>query len=183
MADRLSEIKAREQAATAGHWGTYYDSKGTYTIQARPRLIPWEGNTDDGAIATVSGEHGDGQTYHDARFVAHARDDVRWLLEQLEQARRIAVELENENARLTAELQAARDAYEGMAETANCIESQAIRQHAHLTARVEKLEADNAALTERLLALQNANEGAYKAAYDATGGPHFDTAQPFGATA
>lgn len=77
---RLAEIRAREQAATAGHWGTHYDGKGTYTIEAQPRLIPGQGNVSEGVVATLSGEHGDGQTYANARFAAHAREDVPFLL-------------------------------------------------------------------------------------------------------
>lgn len=56
----------------------------------------------------------------------------------------------------------------------------------HVT-REQRLEAENrrlrehvAALTERLAALQIANEGAYRELRTATGGPVFDTAQPFG---
>lgn len=55
------------------------------------------------------------------------------------------------------------------------------------TSREQRLEAENrrlrehvAALTERLAALQTANEGAYRELRTATGGPVFDTAQPFG---
>ncbi|GAA1065286.1 hypothetical protein [Streptomyces asiaticus] len=101
MNDRLADIKAREQAATPGHWGTSYDSNGTYTVQAQPRLIPSEGPVNDGDIATLTGTHGDEQTYHNARFTAHARDDVKWLVEQLEQARNWAVELEAQLALAT----------------------------------------------------------------------------------
>lgn len=78
---RLEEIRAREAAATPGHWGTYYDGKGTYTVQAQPRLVPGVGNVNGGDIATLMGEHGDGQTYHNARFAAHAREDVPYLLD------------------------------------------------------------------------------------------------------
>lgn len=87
--NRIEEIRARAEAATPGHWGTYYDGKGTYTIEAQPRLIPGVGNVNQGAIATLAGQHGDGQTYHDARFAAHAREDVPFLLSrvaELEQA-------------------------------------------------------------------------------------------------
>ncbi|MGP4085444.1 hypothetical protein [Streptomyces sp. KR55] len=55
------------------------------------------------------------------------------------------------------------------------------------TARERRLESENrrlrnqvASLNERLTQLQAANEGHYRAQYDATGGPQFDTAQPFG---
>ncbi|HEY3480300.1 MAG TPA: hypothetical protein VGL02_15485 [Streptomyces sp.] len=82
---RFTEIRAREQAATPGHWGTYYDGKGTYTVQAQPRLVPGVGNVDEGTVAELRGEHGDGQTYANARFIGHARDDVKFLLEQLDQ--------------------------------------------------------------------------------------------------
>ncbi|MEC4016016.1 hypothetical protein [Streptomyces sp. H27-D2] len=37
-----------------------------------------------------------------------------------------------------------------------------------------------AALTERLLVLQDANEGAYRAAYDVVGGPHHCPNSAFG---
>lgn len=78
---RLDEIRAREQAATEGHWGTYYDGKGTYTVEAQPRLIPGQGNVNAGTVATLVGEHGDDQTYANARFVARARQDVQFLLD------------------------------------------------------------------------------------------------------
>jgi hypothetical protein len=81
--NRIDEISAREKAATPGHWGTYYDGKGTYTVQAQPRLIPGVGNVTGGDIATLVGEHGDGQTYANARFTAHARDDIKFLLQEL----------------------------------------------------------------------------------------------------
>lgn len=78
---RLAEIRDREQAATDGHWGTYYDGKGTYTVEAQPCLIPGQGNVNAGTVATLVGEHGDSQTYANARFTAHARDDVPFLLD------------------------------------------------------------------------------------------------------
>ncbi|MER5909542.1 hypothetical protein ABT124_03300 [Streptomyces sp. NPDC001982] len=55
------------------------------------------------------------------------------------------------------------------------------------TALERQLAAENrdlrdqlAALTERLADLQTANEGHYREQHDATGGPRFDTGQPFG---
>ncbi|MBP5875710.1 hypothetical protein PV360_36960 [Streptomyces scabiei] len=55
------------------------------------------------------------------------------------------------------------------------------------TARERQLEAENrrlrdqlAALTEKLADLQRANERMYADDHDATGGPRFDTQQPFG---
>jgi hypothetical protein len=86
MSDRIEEIRARADAATPGHWGTSYDGKGTYTIEAQPRLIPGQGIVNEGAVATLAGEHGDGQTYSNARFAAHAREDVPFLLKELSDA-------------------------------------------------------------------------------------------------
>ncbi|MEU9947049.1 hypothetical protein [Streptomyces sp. NPDC047939] len=79
---RTDEIRAREAAATPGHWGTGYDGKGTYTIEAHPRFVPGSGaaSVNDGIIATLTGEHCDGQTYCDADFIARAREDVPYLL-------------------------------------------------------------------------------------------------------
>jgi hypothetical protein len=54
------------------------------------------------------------------------------------------------------------------------------------TPRARRLEAENrslrgqlVALTERLADLQKANEGAYRELSSATGGPRFDSGQPF----
>ncbi|WP_329376157.1 hypothetical protein [Streptomyces sp. NBC_01483] len=80
---RIEEIRSRADAATPGHWGTSYDGKGTYSVEAQPRLIPGVGNVDNGVVATLSGEHGDGQTYHDATFVSRAREDVPFLLDRV----------------------------------------------------------------------------------------------------
>jgi hypothetical protein len=85
MTDRIEEIRARADAATPGHWGTSYDGKGNYTIEAQPRLIPGQGIVNEGAVATLAGEHGDGQTYSNARFAAHAREDVPFLLDRIAQ--------------------------------------------------------------------------------------------------
>ncbi|MFG3244143.1 hypothetical protein [Streptomyces sp. NPDC048157] len=82
---RIEEIRARADAATPGHWGTSYDGKGNYTIEAQPRLIPGQGIVNEGAVATLAGEHGDGQTYSNARFAAHAREDVLFLLGRIAQ--------------------------------------------------------------------------------------------------
>ncbi|MFI7096787.1 hypothetical protein [Streptomyces lydicus] len=85
--EHLAEIREREQAATKGPWGTYYDGKGTYTIQSGCRVSLDAGFTSDGDIATLHGEHGDGQTYVNADFMARAREDVRDLLAELDRVR------------------------------------------------------------------------------------------------
>jgi hypothetical protein len=79
----IDEIRARETAATPGHWGTEYDGNGTYYVHARLRTTPAEGMASDGVVAELHGEHGDGQTYANANFTAHARSDVPFLLQEL----------------------------------------------------------------------------------------------------
>ena len=93
--ERLAEIREREQAATKGPWGTYYDGKGAYTIQFGCRVSLDAGFTSDGDIATLHGEHGDGQTYANADFVARAREDVRDLLAELDRLRAERDDLKN----------------------------------------------------------------------------------------
>lgn len=77
---RIDEIRTRTDVATPGHWGTHYDGKGTYTVEARPGLDLTLGPVNEGAVATLAGGHGDQQAYQDARFIAHAREDVPYLL-------------------------------------------------------------------------------------------------------
>ncbi|WP_327335067.1 hypothetical protein [Streptomyces anulatus] len=77
---RIEEIRTRTDVATPGNWGTHYDGKGAYTVEARPGLDLNQGPVNDGGVATLTGEHGDQQAYQDARFIAHAREDVPYLL-------------------------------------------------------------------------------------------------------
>lgn len=79
----IDEIRARVDAATPGHWGTEYDGDGTYYVHARMRTTPTEGMASDGVVAELHGEHGDGQTYANASFTAHARVDVPFLLDRV----------------------------------------------------------------------------------------------------
>ncbi|MGW7053070.1 hypothetical protein [Streptomyces sp. NPDC054887] len=51
---------------------------------------------------------------------------------------------------------------------------------AHLRAELREAREQLAALNERCLDLQAANEAAYQASYNLTGGPSFDKAKPFG---
>jgi hypothetical protein len=79
--DRLAEIQKREQAATPGTWGTYYDGN-TYYLAANMRL------TAAGATCTREiGELPDGddktQAFHDAMFIGRARTDIPWLLAEV----------------------------------------------------------------------------------------------------
>ncbi|GAA0500986.1 hypothetical protein [Streptomyces olivaceiscleroticus] len=80
--DRLTQIKGDLSAATKGPW------------VADGRVVKAE---DGRVIGVFDGTKWSGA---DARLATRARIDVEWLVEQLEQARDIAVGLENENARL-----------------------------------------------------------------------------------
>jgi len=80
---RLAEIAARQQDATKGTWGTYYD--GTiYHLAADMRV--------DGSCSRQIGEIPDGddktQAFHDAMFIGRARDDIAFLLAQVNQLRK-----------------------------------------------------------------------------------------------
>ncbi|MFJ7200908.1 MULTISPECIES: hypothetical protein [unclassified Streptomyces] len=81
---RIDEIRARQQAATPGHWGTHYDGTGTYYISAGLRPTP-TGTVCDAVVAAVRSEHGDEQAYHDARFIADAREDLAFLLDRVDE--------------------------------------------------------------------------------------------------
>lgn len=87
--DRIAEIRARAGAATPGPWGTEYDGKGTYHVHARLRTTPSEGMASDGVVASLTGRHGDSQVYRDARFVAHAREDIPFLLDRVAKLERL----------------------------------------------------------------------------------------------
>lgn len=124
--DRLADIKARAEAATADPW-VYSDCDGWLKIwreRALTHVIRDTNGEIDGFSEPSSykasdliveiklegetwdpGEDpGDDQRRTDVEAMVAARqDDVPWLIDQLEQARRIAVELENQVARLTDE--------------------------------------------------------------------------------
>lgn len=114
-ADRITEIETREQAATKGPWGfydgeTYADvaadlemtGQSSYSYRQKVAQLEDEDFWDDLAHEGMDEDRASEQMAANAAFIANARTDVPWLIEQLQQARRIAVELENENARLGA---------------------------------------------------------------------------------
>lgn len=73
MDDRLKEIKARCEAATPGPWEVGYSSLGGMTVvNVRGSEFPcWKT-----------------QIYKDdAEFIAHARQDVPWLVAEVERLR------------------------------------------------------------------------------------------------
>lgn len=71
---RLAEIEARVAAATPGPWRTWNDGHVGCI---------------DGHIGGIFAPTAGSQSYRrmpDARFVAHAREDVPWLIERLREA-------------------------------------------------------------------------------------------------
>jgi hypothetical protein len=97
-ADRIAEIRARAEAATPGHWGVHYDGKGTYTIEAQPRLVPGIGSVREGVVATLRGQHDDAQPYRDSGFMARAREDVPFLLDRVAELEGLVKELTDPDA-------------------------------------------------------------------------------------
>jgi hypothetical protein len=99
MTDRLTEqqldaIEARANATTPGPWGTHRDLTAAYTVQARPRLTR-NGTDHEGDIATLTPGRTDDESYANARFIAHAPEDVRALLAEI---RRLHAELASARA-------------------------------------------------------------------------------------
>jgi hypothetical protein len=108
VSDRLAEIRARLDAATPGPWG-WNSYNGVYSgplIQADARLeaeheaagAPWDEDGEPSGewrsrfadvaprVCSVPPSYGDtatGRHAADAQFIAHARADIPWLLEQL----------------------------------------------------------------------------------------------------
>jgi len=91
---QLDDIASRVNAVTPGLWGTHRDLTAAYTVQARPRLTR-NGTDHEGDIATLTPGRTDAESYANARFIAHAPEDVRVLLAEIRRLRaRIWEELE-----------------------------------------------------------------------------------------
>ena len=78
---RLAEIEQRLQAATPGPWFAHYEQDGEPTI-------PFVSDSDDEEwdgrlLLNVDSDREDA----DAAFIAHAPDDIRYLLEQVRRLR------------------------------------------------------------------------------------------------
>ena len=78
-ADRLDEIEARADAATTAPWSHCLDELRNRT--AVHRIGSSEVNTD--VAFTYRNRDGRGPGMQDAEFIAHARTDVPWLIEQV----------------------------------------------------------------------------------------------------
>lgn len=83
--EQLDEIKARVEKATPGEW--FYDS---YTV-CTDEVFDDEGNLVETVTLDYADRHGDVhfKKETDAQFVAHARQDVPALIEEVERLNRI----------------------------------------------------------------------------------------------
>lgn len=82
--NRLDEIEARANAATEGPWEWEGEAKAEWEIGANS-LVP--SRRPDDPVLYGYGYDASGievKTPADAEFIAHARTDVPWLLEQVE---------------------------------------------------------------------------------------------------
>ena len=82
--NRLDKIEARANAATEGPWEWEGEAKGEWEIGANS-LVP--SRRPDDPVLYGYGYDASGievKTPADAEFIAHARTDVPWLLEQVE---------------------------------------------------------------------------------------------------
>lgn len=82
MENRLLEIKERLQAATPGAWKVRETDEDSF--DDTPGVT-----TEDGRYVAQTSYDGLSHTcrptmYADAEFIAHAKEDIEWLLERLE---------------------------------------------------------------------------------------------------
>jgi hypothetical protein len=124
--ERLAEIREREQAATSGPWGTYFDrvvydvvadlqpTGSGYRCRRQIAELRDEPIDNDPAHRDWTAEEDASQIFHDATFITRAREDVPALLAEVDRLTaerdRLAHELdgtslslweeEQENARL-----------------------------------------------------------------------------------
>lgn len=77
MVDRTQQIRARVEAATPGPWSVHHIERG-------PLMIGIDSDPDGtGPVDLAIAEMLSDATQDDAAFLAHAREDIPWLLEQL----------------------------------------------------------------------------------------------------
>lgn len=89
--DRIAEIRSRADAATAGPWHGPHDPD--IDLCARFGDYGWTAGSPDGNGPEYDVDSEQGKA--DAEFIAHAREDVPFLLDQLEQARTEAADARN----------------------------------------------------------------------------------------
>lgn len=73
MSDRLQEIRARLDAATPGEW----------VIENDEYISALDGHPSPHIIARVENDHPGCPHDADADLIAHAPDDLRWLLDRV----------------------------------------------------------------------------------------------------
>jgi hypothetical protein len=101
--ERLAEIREREQAATKGPWGTYFDhvvydvvadlqpNGSGYSCRRQIAELRDEPIDNDPAHRDWTAEEDATQIFHDATFITRSREDVPALLAEVErQAKRVA---------------------------------------------------------------------------------------------
>lgn len=96
---RLDEIRARQQAATPGTWGTYYDG-AVYHLATDMRIFS-AGTSCGREIGEIPDADDKAQAFHDAMFIGRARDDIPFLLNMVTQLLAENQELAAENETLT----------------------------------------------------------------------------------
>lgn len=83
MAETTAQIRARADAATPGPWHvhltaeTYVDRPSRYPIYSEVRGVV---DVTEGDTYVAQTKRGNEQARADAEFIAHAREDVGWLL-------------------------------------------------------------------------------------------------------
>lgn len=75
MTARLAEIRARAEAATPGPWEHEYDERDAWRVFGNPAML------------TTVLTPGIPPRYSDAAFIAHAREDIPFLLAEVERLR------------------------------------------------------------------------------------------------
>ena len=89
IADREAEIRTRVAEATPGPWGTRRYLNGAYTINVRMELsddIHGDDVVTSVPLAQILGVD-DAIAYRNSRFIAHARKDVPFLLDEIDRLR------------------------------------------------------------------------------------------------
>ena len=115
---RIAEIRERAERATAGHWRAGRPDMGTFVDGYESKWI--YADTDDGTIylAVSSGKEIEdwNQVMANALFIAHAREDVPAMLDEIARLRTIAENAQDcyvtemaAHSRTRIELEAAKD--------------------------------------------------------------------------
>lgn len=79
---RLDEIRAREQAATNGPWEAYDDWYDGPLCAVRTSVGGTEGHVASTAVDPTRDSYDSERS--NAQFIAHAREDIPWLLATVE---------------------------------------------------------------------------------------------------